>query len=108
MPSSGSASRRSTRCSSTPRPWPLQLSGLVNDDQSSLNPALAALNQVTTLLQNDQANLAQALALAGPYYRLLGNALGNGRWFDVYLCGLIPHSVAPGNTPAHGCEPPKP
>ncbi|HET7014954.1 MAG TPA: MCE family protein [Streptosporangiaceae bacterium] len=85
-----------------------ELSGLVNDNQSTLNPALQALSAVTTLLQNDQADLAQAIALAGPYYRLLGNALGNGRWFDIYLCGLIPHSVAPGNTPAHGCEPPRP
>jgi phospholipid/cholesterol/gamma-HCH transport system substrate-binding protein len=84
-----------------------ELSGLVNDDQATLTPALTALGEVTTLLQNDQTDLAQAIALAGPYYRLLGNALGNGRWFDIYLCGLIPHSVAPGNTPVHGCAPPK-
>jgi phospholipid/cholesterol/gamma-HCH transport system substrate-binding protein len=85
-----------------------QLSGLVSDDQAALEPALQSLNQVTSLLQADQGDLAKALALAGPYYRLLGNALGNGRWFDVYLCGLVPHSVAPDNTPAHGCQPPKP
>jgi len=51
---------------------------------------------------------ARALALAGPYYRLLGNALGNGRWFDAYLCGLVPKSYVPGNVPAAGCQPPKP
>jgi phospholipid/cholesterol/gamma-HCH transport system substrate-binding protein len=85
-----------------------QLSGLVNDDQAQLGPALQALNQVTSVLQANQANLARALALAGPYYRLLGNTLGTGRWFDVYVCGLIPHSYAPGNTPARGCQPPKP
>jgi phospholipid/cholesterol/gamma-HCH transport system substrate-binding protein len=85
-----------------------QLSGLVNDDQSALEPALQALNQVTNVLQADQNDLAEAVALAAPYYRLLGNALGNGRWFDAYVCGLIPHSDAPDNTPAHGCEPPKP
>lgn len=85
-----------------------QLSGLVNDDQAALEPALAALNQVTNVLQADQNDLAQAFALAGPYYRLLGNALGNGRWFDAYVCGLIPHSYAPANTPAHGCQPPRP
>ena len=85
-----------------------QLSGLVNDDQAALEPALQALNQVTGVLQADQNDLAQALALAAPYYRLLGNALGNGRWFDAYVCGLIPHSSAPANTPAHGCQPPKP
>jgi phospholipid/cholesterol/gamma-HCH transport system substrate-binding protein len=85
----------------------IQLTGLVNDDQSTLGPALQALDDVTALLRADQADLSEAVALAGPYYRLLGNTLGNGRWFDVYLCGLIPHSVAPDNTPATGCEPPK-
>ena len=85
-----------------------QLSGLVSDDQAQLGPALQALNQVTSVLQANQANLARALALAGPYYRLLGNTLGNGRWFDVYVCGLVPHSNAPANTPRRGCRPPKP
>lgn len=85
-----------------------QLSGLVSDDQTALGPALAALDKVTGVLQADQADLDRAVTLAGPYYRLLGNALGNGRWFDIYLCGLIPHSYAPANTPATGCQPPKP
>jgi len=85
----------------------VQLSGLVSDDQAQLGPALQALDQVTTVLKDDQASLAKAVALAGPYYRLLGNSLGNGRWFDVYLCGLVPRSYAPGNSPAHGCQPPK-
>jgi phospholipid/cholesterol/gamma-HCH transport system substrate-binding protein len=86
----------------------IQLSGLVSDNQAQLNPALQALDQVTTILEDDQASLGRALALAGPYYRLLGNTLGNGRWFDVYLCGLVPRSNAPGNTPRHGCKPPAP
>lgn len=86
-----------------------QLSGLVNDDQARLGPALQALDQVTSILEQNQANLTKALALAGPYYRLLGNALGNGRWFDVYLCGIVPKSyLSPGTGPATGCEPPKP
>jgi phospholipid/cholesterol/gamma-HCH transport system substrate-binding protein len=84
-----------------------QLSGLVSDDQATLGPALQALDDVTALLRTDQSDLAEAITLAGPYYRLLGNTLGNGRWFDIYLCGLIPHSYAPANTPATGCEPPK-
>jgi len=86
-----------------------QLSGLVNDNQAQLTPTLRALDQVTTILEQNQANLTKALALAGPYYRLLGNALGNGRWFDTYLCGLLPKSyLPPGTGPATGCEPPKP
>ena len=81
----------------------------LTDNQATLGPALAELNQVTTVLQANQANLKKALALAGPYYRLLGNALGNGRWFDTYLCGVIPKSyLPPGTGPSTGCEPPKP
>ena len=84
-----------------------QLSGLVNDDQAALTPTLRSLSQVTAVLQANQANLTRALSLAGPYYRLLGNALGNGRWFDVYLCGLIPRSYAPNVVPPTGCQPPR-
>lgn len=85
-----------------------QISGLVNDDQAHLQPTLNALNQVTTVLEQNQKNLSKALSLAGPYYRLLGNALGNGRWFDSYLCGLVPKSYAPSQVPASGCQPPVP
>jgi len=84
-----------------------QLSGLVADNQASLGPALTALDQVTSLLERNQADLRQALALVGPYYRLLTNALGNGRWFDSYVCGLIPRSyLPPGTAPRHGCMSP--
>jgi phospholipid/cholesterol/gamma-HCH transport system substrate-binding protein len=85
-----------------------QLSGLVADNQAQLGPALQALDQVTNVLEQNQANLKRALALAGPYYRLLGNTLGNGRWFDSYICGLVPRSyLDPKHRPAHGCVSPK-
>jgi phospholipid/cholesterol/gamma-HCH transport system substrate-binding protein len=84
-----------------------QLSGLVADDQNSLGPTLTSLNQVTSLLERNQADLRQALSLVGPYYRLLTNSLGNGRWFDTYVCGLVPSSyLPPGTAPKRGCESP--
>jgi phospholipid/cholesterol/gamma-HCH transport system substrate-binding protein len=86
-----------------------QISGLVNDDNAYLQPTLKALNQVTNVLEQNQANLTAALKLAGPYYTLLGNALGNGRWFDVYLCGLVPKTYSPpAKVPPTGCLPPVP
>jgi phospholipid/cholesterol/gamma-HCH transport system substrate-binding protein len=86
-----------------------QISGLVNDDNAYLKPTLSALNKVTTVLEQNQANLTSALKLAGPYYTLLGNALGNGRWFDVYLCGLVPKNYSPpAKVPPTGCLPPVP
>ncbi|MEV6880078.1 MCE family protein [Amycolatopsis sp. NPDC051128] len=77
-----------------------QLSGLVADNAGALKPALSQLNTVTDLLTRQNDNLAKSLAAAGPYFRLANNALGNGRWLDVYLCGLIPENRDP-------CVPPK-
>jgi phospholipid/cholesterol/gamma-HCH transport system substrate-binding protein len=77
-----------------------ELSGLVADNEKTLAPALSELDGVTTILQNNQNNLDQALQLAGPYYRLVGNALGNGHWMDTYLCGLIPSNWVPPGTDA--------
>ncbi|MFB9834482.1 MCE family protein [Actinoallomurus acaciae] len=84
----------------------MQLSGLVKDNQAQLDPTLRALDQVTAMLRRNQSSLDHALAVAGPYYRLINNALGNGRWFDSYLCGIVPDNYLgrPDGTP---CKPPK-
>jgi phospholipid/cholesterol/gamma-HCH transport system substrate-binding protein len=85
-----------------------QISGLVADNTATLGPALAALDRVTGVLQHNQENLTRALELAGPYYRMVGNAVGTGRWFDTYLCGIVPDSYLPAGTePAPGCVPPR-
>ncbi|ONI84259.1 ABC transporter substrate-binding protein [Actinosynnema sp. ALI-1.44] len=76
-----------------------QLGGVVADNQAQLGPALAQLERVTTVLQRNQDNLDRGLRLAGPFYRLIGNAVGNGRWIDTYVCGLVPSP--------NGCVPPK-
>jgi phospholipid/cholesterol/gamma-HCH transport system substrate-binding protein len=83
-----------------------QISGLVDDNQEQLDPTLRALGRVTDLLQRNQQNLDRALKTAGPYTRLLGNAMGNGRWMDGYLCGLVPKEYAPKTAPDKGCMPP--
>jgi len=86
----------------------VQISGLVADNTATLGPTLAALDRVTDVLQRNQDNLTRALALAGPYYRMVGNTIGNGRWFDTYLCGLVPDSYLPaGTAPSSGCVPPR-
>ncbi|MFI8875663.1 MCE family protein [Streptomyces sp. NPDC055243] len=86
----------------------IEIGGLVDDNERELGPALAALDRVTGVLSKNQKNLDKALAAAGPYYRLVGNTLGNGRWMDGYLCGLVPKDYLPAGTdPATGCRPPK-
>jgi phospholipid/cholesterol/gamma-HCH transport system substrate-binding protein len=85
-----------------------QLSGLVRDNNATLGPTLRSLNAVLVVLKQNQANLNQALALAGPYFRLIGNSMGSGRWLDSYVCGVVPKSyLPPGSGPPTGCLPPK-
>lgn len=74
-----------------------QLTGLVNDNQKQLNPVLTQLNQFTSMLQNNQTSLAQGITLLAPFARLFANTVGNGRWFDNYICGLLPPSIGPIN-----------
>ncbi|MCS0635729.1 MCE family protein [Streptomyces sp. LP05-1] len=84
-----------------------ELKGLVRDNDATLGPALDALDRVTGVLVENKKGLDRILAKAGPYYRLVGNALGNGHWMDSYLCGLVPKSYLPAGTPpARGCLPP--
>ncbi|MEV0090799.1 MCE family protein [Streptomyces sp. NPDC050738] len=84
-----------------------QLSGLVADNDKQLQPTLTALSKVTAVLLKNRKSLDKALSLAGPYYRLVGNTLGNGRWFDSYICGLVPKNyLPPGTPPDEGCMSP--
>ncbi|WP_300682095.1 MCE family protein [Nocardioides sp.] len=84
-----------------------QVRGLVADNEKQLAPALAKLDQVSAILQKNQDNLDKALADIGPYYRMLTNAMGNGRWVDSYLCGLFDATGAPvlENNVVRNCHP---
>ncbi|MEY9488781.1 phospholipid/cholesterol/gamma-HCH transport system substrate-binding protein [Streptomyces calvus] len=85
-----------------------ELGGLVDDNDKHLGPTLKALGRVTAVLEKNNTQLGKTLALVGPYYRLVGNTLGNGRWFDSYLCGVVPRDYLPGTSlPESGCMPPK-
>ena len=79
-----------------------QISGLVHDNQAQLAPALSQLQQVSDLLRRQNDNLSKSLQLAGPYFRLVNNTAGNGRWIDSYLCGLIPENRDPCTVPGGG------
>jgi phospholipid/cholesterol/gamma-HCH transport system substrate-binding protein len=78
-----------------------QVKGLIQDNDAQLGPALEQLDRVTDVLQRNQNNLDSSLGLAGPFYRLVGDAIGNGDWIDTYVCGLVTGAGG-------GCQPPKP
>lgn len=85
-----------------------QLHGVVDDNQQQLTPALQRLQGVTEILHRNQDNLSRGLREMAPFVRNFNNTLGNGRWFDGYLCGFIPPSslgVPIGLNP-EGCPPP--
>ncbi|WHT18946.1 MCE family protein [Crossiella sp. CA-258035] len=80
-----------------------ELQGLVADNKDQLRPALEQLERVTTMLQRNQDSLGRSINLLAPFVRVFANTLGNGRWFDTYICGLLPPSLGPINP--EGCRP---
>lgn len=84
-----------------------QLSGLVDDNNATLAPALTQLQRVGTILQANQANLQNALHLLGPYYSMLNDAVGTGPWLDTYICGLFTAQGTPQLNPTaqRDCSP---
>ncbi len=85
-----------------------QLSGLVADNRAQLKPTLDKLGKVTDILQRNQGNLDKSLQLMAPFARVGANATGNGRWFEGYLCGLLPPTIIAGGLTINpeGCTPP--
>jgi phospholipid/cholesterol/gamma-HCH transport system substrate-binding protein len=86
----------------------VQLSGLVADNRTQLKPTLDKLGKVTDVLQRNQDNLDRSLQLMAPFARVGANATGNGRWFEGYLCGLLPPTITAGGLTINpeGCTPP--
>jgi phospholipid/cholesterol/gamma-HCH transport system substrate-binding protein len=66
----------------------LQLEGLVHDNQKTIGPLLNSLDQILTMLNRNQETLDRGLSLLGPFYRVFTNSIGNGRWFDNYICNF--------------------
>lgn len=67
-----------------------EMSGLVADNRAQIGPALDKLSRLTGILQRNKDNLSRSMKLLAPFVRLGANAVGNGRWFEGYFCGLLP------------------
>ncbi|MBP2322440.1 phospholipid/cholesterol/gamma-HCH transport system substrate-binding protein [Kibdelosporangium banguiense] len=80
-----------------------ELKGLVDDNAKQLDPVLTQLDQFTAMLQRNQDDLGKGIEKLAPFVRQFTNTLGNGRWFDNYICGLLPPSIGPINP--QGCLP---
>ena len=78
------------------------------DNQAQLKPALDELDRVTTILARNQDNLSESLRSLAPYVRMFNNVIGNGRWFEGYICGLLPPPTDVGiiDINPQGCDTP--
>jgi phospholipid/cholesterol/gamma-HCH transport system substrate-binding protein len=74
-----------------------QLQGLVADNREQLRPTLEQLDRVAALLQRNRDALDKSLEKEAVFVRLFTNAVGNGEWFDNYVCGLFPPPLGPIN-----------
>lgn len=73
----------------------IQLSGLVQDNDKEIGPALKGLDTVVKMLERNQSSLDRSIKLLAPYIRVFTNTLGNGRWFDSYVQNLVAAPVVP-------------
>ncbi|ANI91553.1 MCE family protein [Dietzia timorensis] len=92
----------------------IQLSGLVQDNEAQLGPALDKVEKVSDQLIRNKDNIDLGLRRMGPYSTPLGEAVASGPWFNAYISNLsLPHytqslfhDLAPALDPNTGPQPP--
>lgn len=72
-----------------------EITRLVRDSRADLAPALDNLEGVVDTLLKNQSNIDESLRLLAPFYRVFGNTLGTGPWFDTYIANLPPAPATP-------------
>jgi len=62
-----------------------QLIEFVDATRADIKPVLAQLKRVADMLRRNESSLDEALRLAPNWAHTLGNTLGNGPWWDVFI-----------------------
>ena len=75
-----------------------ELSGLVDDNEAVIGPALADLEKVGAILSANQANLAKSIEMLYPTTRALIDTVGTGPWYDAILENMTFVPDVPGLT----------
>lgn len=65
-----------------------QLSGLVQDNEAQIGPALDKLENVSDLLIRNKDDIDLGLRRVIPYSTALSEAVGSGPWFNAYVSNL--------------------
>ncbi|MGH3738264.1 MAG: MCE family protein [Micromonosporaceae bacterium] len=66
-----------------------QLSALATENKDQLKPALVQLRGVVEILKRNKTNLETTLQRMVPFLKAFSNVVGNGRWFDNYIDGMV-------------------
>jgi phospholipid/cholesterol/gamma-HCH transport system substrate-binding protein len=73
-----------------------ELRALVDENDTTIGPALRQLNDVVDLLTSNKRNLQQSITGLRNYATAFGEALSSGPWFDAYIQNLTaPGTMAP-------------
>lgn len=67
-----------------------QISGLVNDNRTTLKPSLEKLNGVLTMIDDRRDDLTKAIDLASKFSLSLSEAVSGGPFFKEYLVNVLP------------------
>lgn len=66
-----------------------QLAGLLKDNRQNVDEILQKLHNALVVLDRNVEHLDVALEYAGPSARYFGSVFSQGRWGDIFSCGLI-------------------
>lgn len=70
-----------------------ELSGLVDDNEDTIGPALKELNTVISTLQKNKSNISKTLRGMSVYATGLGEVVSSGEFFSAYLQNLLPGNL---------------
>ncbi len=85
-----------------------QISGLVNDNNQQLKPALTELNATLELLRRNQSNIVSAVSRVSSFITGFGEGVASGPWFQASLdasVGAVPTSTFVPQVPLPAGEP---
>lgn len=66
-----------------------QLTGLLRDNRANVDGILTNLHNALVVLDRNVEHLDVALEYVGPSVRYFGSVFTQGRWGDIFSCGLI-------------------
>lgn len=74
-----------------------QLAGVLRNNRANVDGIITKLHKALVVLDRNVAHLDVAFEYAGPSSRYFGSIFQQGRWGDIFSCGLIIAPACPGS-----------